>query len=170
MIRLGESMAGEKTTGRGVSAAPKATESASASAVPSRPADSEAPETRRETRRSKRVFITMPVTIRGMRGKDRFEEETVTETVNSYGCMIRLKTPVERGQKLTLVNVKSEEETECRVADVGQSDGRKFQVGLEFTTAAEFFWHIAFPPDDWNSADRKRATAGNPTPAPGKRS
>jgi len=130
-------------------------------------AESDLPEARRDTRRSKRVYIAMPVRVKGERGKEAFEEQTTTESVNAHGCMVRLAKAVERGQRLTLTNVKSGEEVDCRVAYVGQSEGGKTQLGIEFTRAAGYFWHIAFPPDDWNSAERKKPTVE--TGATGKR-
>ncbi|HKV27426.1 MAG TPA: PilZ domain-containing protein [Candidatus Acidoferrales bacterium] len=116
---------------------------------------------RGDARRSKRVYIAMPVIVKGDRGKDTLEERTSTESVNAHGCLVRLAKTIDRGQKLTLTNIKSEEVVECRVAYVGQSEGGKIQAGLEFTRPAGYFWHIAFPPDDWNAAERKRPSAEN---------
>lgn len=115
-----------------------------------------APEAKRDTRRSKRVYISMPVLVKLQRGDQPYEEQTITEAVNAQGCLLRLNVALERGQKITIINVKSTQEVECRVAYVGQSEGGKTQAGVEFTKAAEYFWHIAFPPDDWSPADRKR--------------
>ncbi len=138
---------------------------ASAPAKESGPEESEAavsladlnpPEPKRETRRSKRVYISMPVLVKFQRGGQPCEEQTVTDSVNAQGCLLRLNVALERGQKITIVNIKSEQEMECRVAYVGQSEGGKTQAGVEFMRAADYFWHIAFPPDDWNPADRKR--------------
>jgi len=141
--------------GRGVSASPKEIASEESDSASS-PAESSIPDARREARRSKRVYIAMPVIAKGQHGKDAFEERASTESVNAHGCMIRLAGSVDRGQKLTLTNVKSEEVVECRVVFVGQSEAGKTQVGIEFTRPAGYFWHIAFPPDDWNSAERKK--------------
>lgn len=140
-------------SGRGVSAPPKeiASEESDSSS-----AESNIPDTRRDTRRSKRVYIAMPVIVKGQQGKDTFEENASTESVNAHGCVVRLAKSVDRGQKLTLTNVKSEEAVECRVVYVGQSEAGKTQAGVEFTRPAAYFWHIAFPPNDWNPAERKR--------------
>src|SRR5487761_67314 len=152
----GTSMAWDKVlAGRGVSAPAKKINSGESDPAPS-PAESNIPDARREARRSKRVYIAMPVTVKGQQGKDAFEERASTESVNAHGCMIRMAKSVDRGQNLTLTNVKSEEVVECRVVFVGQSDDGKTQAGVEFTRPAGYFWHIAFPPDDWSSADRKR--------------
>lgn len=164
-------MAWGKLTGRGAYAPPRETSRAKnvpASASPT--VESEAPDARREGRRSKRVYIAMAVKVTGNRGKDSFQEGTATETVNAHGCMVRLAASIQRGEKLTLTNLRSEEKIECRVASIGQSAGGKKEVGLEFTKPAAFFWHIAFPPDDWSPADRRQPETARPAPAAPKRS
>ncbi len=144
--------------GRGVSAPTKEVTSEETDSASS-PAESNVLDPRRDARRSKRVYIAMPVIVKGQQGADTFEERSSTESVNAHGCMIPLSKMVDRGQKLTLTNAKSQEEIECRVAYIGQSGGGKIQAGIEFTRPAGYFWHIAFPPDDWNAADRKKPTA-----------
>jgi hypothetical protein len=164
-------MAWEKLMGRGASAPPQEkgrAKNALASALSA--AESEAPDARRDVRRSKRVYIAMAVRVTGNRGKDSFQEDTATETVNAHGCMVRLAASIQRGEKLTLTNMRSEEDTECRVASIGPSAGGKKEVGLEFTKPAGYFWHIAFPPDDWSPADQRQSERVRPTPAFSKRS
>jgi len=154
--------------GRGVSAPSKEINSDEFDPASS-PVGSNIPDARRETRRSKRVYIAMPVTVKGQQGKDPFEERVCTESVNAHGCLIRLARAVDRGETLALTNVKSNETVECRVVYAGQSEAGKTQAGVEFTRAAGYFWHIAFPPDDWSPADRKRpavdAGAANKRPS-----
>jgi hypothetical protein len=159
-------MAWEKLLNRGTSAPAKQV-SVQEEVAPS--AESNASEAKRETRRSKRVYISMAVLVKFQRGGQPYEEETATEAVNAHGCLLRLSLAVERGQKITVVNIKSTQEIECRVVYVGQSDAGKTQAGVEFTRAAEYFWHIAFPPDDWNPADRKRPVMERPAEKPAKR-
>jgi len=144
--------------GRGVSAPTKEVTSQETDSASS-PAESNVLDSRRDARRSKRVYISMPVIVKGQHGADTFEERASTESVNAHGCLIRLSKTVGRGQKITLTNVKSQEAVECRVVYIGQSEGGKIQAGIEFTRPAGYFWHIAFPPDDWNAADRKKSGA-----------
>lgn len=161
-------MAWEKLFNRGTSAQaqePGAQESSSAAAV----GDLSAPEPKRETRRSKRVFISMPVLVKLQRAGQPYEEQTITESVNAQGCLLRLNAPLERGQRIAVINLKSTEEVECRVAYVGQSEGGKTKAGVEFTRASEYFWHIAFPPDDWSAAERKRPGERPAAETPAKR-
>lgn len=149
-------MAWDKLFARGASAPAKETGADELDPIAA-PAESSAPEPKRETRRSRRVYISMPVLVKCQRnGGQPYEEETATESVNAHGCLLRLRVALERGQSITVTNLKSTEAVECRVAFVGQSEAGKTQAGVEFTRPAEYFWHIAFPPDDWNAADRKR--------------
>lgn len=154
--RWGASMTWERILpGRGASAPSKeviSEESDSASSS----VESGVVDPKRDARRSKRVYIAMPVIVRGLQGAETFEETASTESVNAHGCMIRLAKVVHRGQKLTLINAKSQKAIECRVAYIGQSEGGKIQAGIEFNGPAGYFWHIAFPPDDWNAAERKK--------------
>lgn len=143
--------------GRGASAPPTEVTSEELDSASSL-GESSAVDPKRDARRSKRVYIAMPVIVKGQQGAETFEETASTESVNAHGCMIRLAKMVNRGQKLTLTNVKSREAVECRVVYLGQSEGGKTQAGIEFNRPAGYFWHIAFPPDDWNAAERKKPT------------
>jgi hypothetical protein len=148
-------MAWDKLFNRGVSA--QAKEAGAEGAQATAPfADLDPPEAKRGTRRSRRVYISIPVMVKCQSSGQPYEEQTITEAVNAQGCLLRLGIALERDQKITVVNRKSTQEIECRVVYVGQSDSGRMQAGVEFTTSAEYFWHIAFPPDEWNAAGRRR--------------
>ena len=130
-------------------------------------ADTKAPmqgELAPDRRRSHRVNIAMPVVIRGTRGAQRFEEESQTTSVNAHGCMMRLATPVARAQEISLVNKKTAEELPCTVTFIGQKDSGRVEVGVEFAEPSPLFWRIAFPPEDWDPAERKRPGGHHPVP------
>jgi hypothetical protein len=118
-----------------------------------------------ERRRSQRVNIAMPVLVRGKRGGQPFEEQALTISVNAHGCMVRLSTPVTRMQEIAIVNVKTAEELPCKVSFLGQKEGGKTEVGVEFCEPSPVFWRIAFPPEDWDPSERKRPS-GSRTPTP----
>lgn len=118
-----------------------------------------------ERRRSQRVNIAMPVLVRGKRGGQPFEEQALTISVNAHGCMVRLSTPVTRMQEIAIVNVKTAEELPCKVSFLGQKEGGKTEVGVEFSEPSPVFWRIAFPPEDWDPSERKRP-AGSRPPSP----
>ena len=120
-----------------------------------------------ERRRSHRVNIAMPILVRGKKAGQPFEEEVLTISVNAHGCMFHLKTHVTRSQEVAIVNTKTAEELPCKVTFLGQRDGGKVEVGVEFTEPSPLFWRIAFPPEDWDPSERKRPGARSQAPADG---
>jgi hypothetical protein len=116
------------------------------------------PETTR--RRSQRVILTMPVTVRTEDAPrdTSFEEETHTLIVNLHGALILLAAKVIKGQKLRLKNRATQEEQVCQVASLGSKAEGKTQIGVEFLTPSPDFWHISFPPEDWGVSE----AAGKP--------
>ena len=123
-------------------------------------------ENTREQRRSRRVHIAMPVIVRGKLGPQPFEEQTLTGVVSAHGCTVRLATQLIHGQRVSIVNPKTAEELPCTVISLGQRDGQKREVGMEFSEPSPLFWRIVFPPDDWDPAERKRPTPMPPRSTP----
>lgn len=103
-------------------------------------------------RRSMRVMLSITVVVRGKNtdGKTFFDEETKTLVVNAHGALIHLRSEVKANEKITLTHKGTHESETCRIVYVGQMQGGKAQVGIEFDTPAPKFWGISFPPDDWN--------------------
>jgi hypothetical protein len=123
-----------------------------------------------EQRRSHRVHLAVPVMLRGKRGDQSFAEETTTTVVNSAGGLLMTALPLQTGQTITVTHKKTAEVQECKIAFVGMGEGNRLQVGFEFLEPAPKFWRIAFPPDNWDSSERKRPgemqrVAPKPTPA-----
>lgn len=116
-------------------------------------------------RRSQRVMLALKILVGGGRvdGK-RFSEETVTSVVNAHGALILLAEKVTLGQTVSVRNIKSNEELQAEVVDVGAVQEGKTEVGIEFTEAAPRFWRVAFPPEDWTprSPEAKRRTVSAP--------
>jgi hypothetical protein len=118
-----------------------------------------------ERRRTQRVQIAMPVLIRGKNGAQQaFEEDARTISINANGCMIMMGNSLSRGQELSIVNPKTAEELPCRVVFLGKKFDGKTETGLEFVEASPLFWRIAFPPEDWDPAERKKPTHQAPRP------
>ena len=115
-----------------------------------------------ERRRTQRVQIAMPVVVRGKSGDKPFEEQATTISINANGCMVMLKTRVNRAQEISVVNPKTVEELPCTVVFLGRTVQGKTEVAFEFSEPSPLFWRIAFPPEDWDPAERKRP----PTQAP----
>jgi hypothetical protein len=118
-------------------------------------------ETGSERRRSHRVNIAMPILVRGLT-RQSFQEETHTISVNANGCVFRLATQVKRLQEVAIVNSKTAEELPCKVTFLGQKEGGKTEVGVEFSEPSPLFWRIAFPPEDWDPSERKRPGGSRP--------
>jgi hypothetical protein len=76
--------------------------------------------------------------------------------------MIRLAARVTRTQVVSIINPKTAEELPCVVTFLGQKDAGKMEVGIEFSEPSPLFWRIAFPPEDWDPSERKRATGQRP--------
>jgi hypothetical protein len=127
-----------------------------------------APTESSERRRSHRVYISMPVVVRGKHAGQTFEEETQTISVSAHGGLLRVAAKLLRGQTVSIVNAKTAEELPCTVTSLGQKENGKTEVGVEFTEASPLFWRIAFPPEDWDPSERKRpgSAAHRPSPPP----
>lgn len=106
-------------------------------------------------RRSLRVMLSMTVIVRGKNAEGTaFEEETKTLVVNAHGALIHLRADVRADYKITVIHKGTREAQESRVVYVGTTmQGGKAPVGIEFDKAAPKFWHISFPPDDWNAPE-----------------
>ncbi len=101
-------------------------------------------------RRSMRVLLSVPVVASGnLPDGKKFEEETRTLVVNAHGALLALTIPLRNGQQLTLAHKISNEEKLCKVVYLGNAQGGKTQIGVEFMQPAPQFWGIDFPPEDW---------------------
>ena len=76
------------------------------------------------TRQGSRVHLAIPVFVYGSHEEgDPFQEVTDTLSVNAGGGLIGMVTPVKKGQKLLLVNLKTEERIQCSVMNVHDDKG-----------------------------------------------
>lgn len=111
-------------------------------------------------RRSQRVIIDFPVTLFGQSADGKiFAENTNTQTVSAHGALVILKKDVNAQSPALLGNPKTQMEVQCRVVHRKEIDKDKFEIGLEFSKPVPKFWGINFPPEDWNPAERKKATS-----------
>ena len=119
---------------------------------PSKPAAQSDPKA---MRRSSRLTIEIPVEVICKGAQNSVHtEETKTFVVSAHGCALSLKTSVAPGEKLVLIHKMSREEMNCRVVMCRQSKSGTWDTGVEFQDPSANFWHIAFPPDDWDPALR----------------
>jgi PilZ domain len=102
-------------------------------------------------RRSQRVCLNVDIEVRVDRaGENVGPELTKTLIVNAHGALILLKHRVAVGDLLRIKNHKTQEELACRVVDCSAGTTGVPEVGIEFVKPSLNFWHIAFPPADWN--------------------
>ena len=52
---------------------------------------------------------------------------------------------------VTVRNVKSGEELQGEVVEIGEPHAGKSEVAVEFLEPSPRFWRIAFPPEDWSA-------------------
>jgi hypothetical protein len=103
-------------------------------------------------RRSMRVLLSVTVLVQGTSQEEQnFEEETNTLVVNAHGALISLAAPVAPGQLLMITNTTTQESLACTVVYVGNMEGGKAQIGVEFVNPSAEFWRIRFPPEDWEA-------------------
>lgn len=96
------------------------------------------------------MLLSVPITVSGKNkdGQD-FSEDARTLVVNAHGALIALAMPVVAGQKILVANKATRATMECRVVYLGNLQGDKTQMGIEFVAPTATFWQIDFPPDDW---------------------
>jgi hypothetical protein len=101
-------------------------------------------------RRSMRVLLSVPIIVSGKDAENKpFTEEARTLVVNAHGALIALATRVVPNQEISVANKATRSSLECRVVHVGNAQGGKMQLGIEFVKPSPTFWQIDFPPDDW---------------------
>lgn len=105
------------------------------------------PKLGRRLRRSKRLSLTVPVSVFGQNASGQhFREFTHMISVNAHGGLLVLDATVQKGQTLILENRRTGEQQEFRVAYVGSSTNGKSAVGIELANGSVDFWRIYFPP------------------------
>ncbi len=107
-------------------------------------------------RRSKRIFLSVPVSVYGWGPDDSpFCDLTRSVSISAHGGLLTLEPAVRLGQKLLVMNSNTQEELECRVVHVGPAQEAKRKVGIEFTKPTRSFWGLAydFRRKIWESAE-----------------
>jgi TonB family protein len=77
-----------------------------------------------------------------------FEEQTVTMIVFPQGAVLRMTTPVGVSQMLVLTNLKTKQDSICRVLKVRPNANHGSYVEVEFTHRQPGYWGINFPSDE----------------------
>jgi hypothetical protein len=104
-------------------------------------------------RRSQRAAMQIEVSVSGYDAKGAgFTEDTKTVEISAFGGSVILRTPVHKGQRLVLSNLKTKVKVECIVAN-SEARGTERLVGLAFMVANQPFWPMNFPPAGWSHSD-----------------
>lgn len=100
----------------------------------------------KERRRTLRVALTVPLTVRGRTDTgEEFSVPTHSQSVNRNGALFQLEEIVLVGQNLIIINDHTAQAMNCRVVSVHRArDGKKY-VGVEFNQPEKNFWHMQFP-------------------------
>lgn len=97
--------------------------------------------TKRTPRSSERMSLRIPVVVYGFtRDCGAFHEETETQTVNSSGALLILKTKLAIGDSVFLMQKGSGLEQEVRVVYLDPYTDRETKVGLAFKYPIPDFW------------------------------
>lgn len=100
----------------------------------------------KERRRTVRVALSVPLTIRGKTDNgEKFSAQTVSQSVNRNGALFHLEEIVLVGQMLILVNDHTAQSMETRVVSVHRARDGKQYIGVEFVSPEMNFWHMQFP-------------------------
>jgi hypothetical protein len=103
-----------------------------------------------DRRKSQRIFLNVPVRVMGNNTLGAsFTEETHTVKVSADGCSVPLSAPVDKGQYVTLLNLRTKATTECVVVRIEQSSDAQHGIGMSFLLPNKKFWQVSFPPVDW---------------------
>lgn len=103
--------------------------------------------TNKRVRRSKRLGLSVPVMVHGndLSGA-AFREFSRAGFLNANGAQLTMGCLVGLRQTVFVENQNTGVQQECRVVNVGAAENGKWKVGVEFTSPAEGFWEIYFPP------------------------
>ena len=116
-------------------------------------------------RRSQRVMLSVAVRISGTNANGvAFTEDTSTNVVNAHGGLVLLKAAIRQGQRLKIMNLKTDEETVCVAVDQNAGSSEACEVGVEFDVESPRFWRVSFPPEDWTPHSPEAKRVGSPKP------
>ena len=102
-----------------------------------------------ERRRSQRVVIRIPVTLRSNVQDQLVSIPDHTVVVNDHGALLLSSRVFRAGERLELENHYTSQRKSCRVTRAPQETPDGFLVPVEFDTATKGFWEIFFPPTNW---------------------
>ena len=106
-------------------------------------------------RRSERVAVEMLVDVCVCSDEEDDPDPVFTRgktlDVSAHGALLDVAMPVDIGQTLRMINVRTKREIECHVLRFAKRypEGGG-QIGVEFAGVSRHFWGISSPPPNWD--------------------
>jgi hypothetical protein len=106
-----------------------------------------------ERRRSQRVVIRVPVTLKTMVAGKPVVTNAFTVSVNDHGAMLSCVRTFPAETEIELQNDRSNEKMACRVTRTPIENAGGYLIPVEFAAVSPKFWGISFPPSDWKPGE-----------------
>jgi hypothetical protein len=106
-----------------------------------------------ERRRSQRVILRVPVIIHVVLDGKPEKLPASTVGVNIYGAMLSTARSLPAETCLEIEHKLTRERKPGRVVRQPQGSPEGFLIPVEFDAPSGEFWHISFPPSDWEPSE-----------------
>ena len=106
-----------------------------------------------ERRRSQRVMVRIPVSLKIMVAGKAVMANAATVSVNDHGAMLLCTRSFATDTTLELQNDRTNEKMNCRVTRTPIENTDGYLIPVEFAAASPAFWRISFPPRDWKPGE-----------------
>lgn len=106
-----------------------------------------------ERRRSQRVILRVPVIIHLVVGGKAEKLPASTVGVNSHGAMLSAARSLPPETRVEIEHKITRERKTGRVVRQPQGSPDGFLIPIEFDSPSGDFWHISFPPTDWQPVE-----------------
>ena len=96
-------------------------------------------------RRSSRAFLRVKLVATGKNERGRhYRQVCESVAVSQHGGLLAIQQELKLGAELSITNLTSLEEIECRVVYLGDETPKGWRVGIEFLTPSPRFWGVEF--------------------------
>jgi hypothetical protein len=106
-----------------------------------------------ERRRSQRVMLRIPVTLKIMVAGKAVTANAATVSVNDHGAMILCTRSFPTDTAIEVQNERTNEKMNCRVTRTPIENPDGYLIPVEFSEPSPAFWRISFPPRDWKPGE-----------------
>jgi len=102
-----------------------------------------------ERRRSHRVILRIPVSLKVMVAGKPVTANATTVSVNDHGAMLLCSRPFAAETIIEVKNDRTGESMNCRVTRTPIENNEGYLIPVGFSSSSPAFWRISFPPSDW---------------------